>query len=316
MSNNSTGEFQNLFNFYKKLGGKGNILSSPETPFLFVHKNKVLNRRIIKEIMDVEVKEKKEGVDINLKIKKKMKLEKPIYLCFGVLPPQGVQVINMHLVVEDDAVCKIFAHCIFPFAKRVIHKMNGELFIGKNAEFTYNEVHFHGEEGAEVIPHLRGEAGENSKLNSEFSLIEGCVGILDIDYSFKVKEKGICELLTKVYGKKKDKIKIKETIYLSGAYSKGLAKSRVVLKDKAKSEVTGSIIATASYARGHVDCKEIVQDEAEASAYPLVCSKNEKATVTHEAAIGSLDRKQVQTLMAKGLSQSQAIDMIIRGILR
>ena len=38
--------------------------------------------------------------------------------------------------------------------------------------------------------------------------------------------------------------------------------------------------------------------------------------ITHEAAIGSIDKKQVETLMARGLDESEAVDVIVRGILR
>ena len=40
-----------------------------------------------------------------------------------------------------------------------------------------------------------------------------------------------------------------------------------------------------------------------------------KAHVTHEAAIGSVDSKQLQTLMARGLSEDEAVDLIIQGLL-
>ncbi len=40
------------------------------------------------------------------------------------------------------------------------------------------------------------------------------------------------------------------------------------------------------------------------------------AKVTHEAAIGSVDKKQLETLMAHGLSPEEAVDLIVRGILR
>jgi Fe-S cluster assembly scaffold protein SufB len=38
--------------------------------------------------------------------------------------------------------------------------------------------------------------------------------------------------------------------------------------------------------------------------------------VTHEAAIGTVDRKQLETLMAHGLTPEQAVEMIVRGLLR
>ncbi|MBE9506760.1 MAG: SufD family Fe-S cluster assembly protein, partial [Chloroflexi bacterium] len=41
-----------------------------------------------------------------------------------------------------------------------------------------------------------------------------------------------------------------------------------------------------------------------------------RARVTHEAAIGSVNRKELETLMARGLDEDDAVDIIIRGMLR
>jgi hypothetical protein len=43
---------------------------------------------------------------------------------------------------------------------------------------------------------------------------------------------------------------------------------------------------------------------------------DKQAKVTHEAAIGSIDKKQMQTLMARGLDEEEAVKIIVRGILR
>jgi Fe-S cluster assembly scaffold protein SufB len=91
----------------------------------------------------------------------------------------------------------------------------------------------------------------------------------------------------------------------------------VVLSDKARAEVRGETYGNAPYARGHVDCIELVNGtEAVATAIPIVSVTNGKAKVTHEAAIGSIDRKQVETLMARGLDEDRAVDVIVKGILR
>ena len=76
-----------------------------------------------------------------------------------------------------------------------------------------------------------------------------------------------------------------------------------------------TLTASAPYARGHVDCKEIVQDRALAKAVPVVEVSHPLAHVTHEAAIGSVDSKQLQTLMSRGLTEDEATDLIIEGLL-
>ena len=50
-------------------------------------------------------------------------------------------------------------------------------------------------------------------------------------------------------------------------------------------------------------------------ATPVVEVKHPKAHVTHEAAIGSVDTKQLETLMSRGLGEEEAIDLIVQGLL-
>ncbi|MFO7946808.1 MAG: SufD family Fe-S cluster assembly protein, partial [Armatimonadota bacterium] len=66
---------------------------------------------------------------------------------------------------------------------------------------------------------------------------------------------------------------------------------------------------------GHVDCREIIQDNGVARAVPIVEVRHPQAHVTHEAAIGSVDSKQLQTLLSRGLSEDEAEDLIIQGLL-
>jgi len=167
-----------------------------------------------------------------------------------------------------------------------------------------------------VLPKAKIWVGKKSIYSSTLTLIEGCVGLLDYDFEVFGEEKSINELIVKVFGKKEDDIKIAEKIYLNGREARGLAKSRLVLKDNAKAVVMGETYGNAPFARGHVDCIEIVNGEGViARAIPVVYVKDKQAKVTHEAAIGSIDKKQMQTLMARGLNEEEAVDVIVRGIL-
>ena len=91
--------------------------------------------------------------------------------------------------------------------------------------------------------------------------------------------------------------------------------SRIAVRDEATAEIKNTLVASAAGARGHVDCKEIVQDRAVAEAVPIVKVEHPKAHVTHEAAIGSVDSKQLETIMSRGLDEDAAAELIIDGLL-
>jgi len=292
-------------------------LENREVGNLVIHKNKVLS---VNEADGIKVKteETKSGVNIYFLVEEGVKIKYPVHLCFGVLPQEGLQEITLKVEAQDNSEVNVIAHCIFPNAVDVTHKMDADIKIGDNARFSYRETHYHGEFGGiKVIPKAKIRVGKKGVWESTFTLIEGCVGMLDYDFEIFGGEKSTSELLVKVFGKKEDDIRITEKIHLDGKEARGLAKSRLVLIDNAKAVVRGETYGNAPFARGHVDCLEIVNgDGVIASAIPVVYVSDRQAKVTHEAAIGSVDKKQMQTLMARGLNEEEAVDVIVKGILR
>jgi len=309
-------EYEAILSAYTQAGGNFEIFKDSQVAHLVVHKNKVIGKNLVKGLI-LESQETTSGVNIKMRVEKGIKIENPVHLCFGILPKEGIQEIKIKAIIEDGAGIKLLAHCIFPNAVKVVHKMDAEIEVGDNAYYEYNEVHFHGESGGiEVIPKAKIKVGKNSYLVTNFSLLKGRVGVFDLDYETEVLDNSSLEMTAKIYGYAEDRIRLKEAGKLLGKASRGLIKSRIAVKDQAVSEIINELTASAPEARGHVDCVEIIQGNAEARAIPIVNVTNEFAKVTHEAAIGRVDKKQVETLMARGLEEEKAIDIVISGMLK
>ena len=101
-----------------------------------------------------------------------------------------------------------------------------------------------------------------------------------------------------------------------GRFSRSMIKSRVALEGEARADIVGMTEGSAEGARGHMDCMEIIKDQAIGQSTPIVKVSHPLAKITHEAAIGTVDKKQMETLIAHGLSPEQATDMIVLGILQ
>lgn len=311
-----TDEYRALVEAYARYGGEANALSMPDVAHLLVHGNRVLSSRPVPGL-DIQVKEYDTGVQVKLVILKGHRIEHPVHLCFGILPEEGIQEIDSVIIAEEGASVELMAHCTFPNATRVRHLMNAEMEIQRNAAITYNETHYHGPHGGvEVVPKARVNIESGGRLTTGFTLTEGRVGRLEMDYDVVVGEGATAEMAVKVYGRGDDDILIRECTVLAGKEARSIIKSRVAVRDRARSTVESITEGTAPYSRGHVDCVEIVQDDAAATAIPRVSVVDRRAKVTHEAAIGSVDKKQVETLMARGLDESEAVDVIVMGLLR
>lgn len=309
-------DYQMMLEAYKMAEGNPAVFSDSKIANLVVHKNKVLGKHLVPGL-EVEAKETKDGVNLNIRLLPNTMIEYPVHLCFGVLPKEGKQLIKIDAEIGENSKMGILAHCVFPNAIKVQHLMEARIRVKKNGAYEYNEVHFHGEDGGvQVVPKAKIYLDEGARITTNFQLTHGRVGTLDIDYEIEGGKNSVSEMFAKAYGYGSDKIIIREKCVLKGDGSRGIIKSRVAVKDNASSEVYSEIKAYGKNSRGHVDCVEIVQGKAKARAVPTVDVFEESAKVTHEAAIGSVDKQQLETLMARGLRQEEAVDIIIKGMLK
>jgi uncharacterized protein len=309
-------ELDELMATFREAGGDKSILAKEDTAHLVASGHSILSMRAVKGI-EVEAKETGSGISVRVKVLEGTHLLNPVHICFGVLHKSGIQKINMDVKFEKDSQACFIAHCIFPKAEKVKHIMDVVIDIGENATMRYSEVHYHGIYGGIYVnPKAVVKIGKNGKYFTDFLLVSGRVGKLEIDYSVKMGENAVTEITARVFGHGDDDISITDKVALDGVNSKGLIKTRVAIEDNAQAQVTGITEGNAEGARGHVDCMEIVKDKAVAKAIPIVMVTNSLAKVTHEAAIGSVDKKQLETLMAHGLSPEEAVDVIVRGILK
>ncbi len=312
-----TSEFELLAKAYQASGGNPGDLQNNQNGLMLVSGNQLLGKNEIPGL-NIEGTSLPDGVQAKITVKENTTIDNPVHLCFGVIPAEGVQRIIAEFIIEDNASATFLAHCSFPNAVKVQHIMEGTVKIGKNAKMEYGETHYHGAKGGvEVLPKMKIEVDRGGRYISTFRLIKGATGVINLDYEAYLGEQAVAEMYAKIYGKRQDDIQVKESIYLNGAESKGLAKSRIVLSEKARAEVLGEVIGKGAHSRGHIDCMEIVQGKkALASAVPKLQVVDETAKLTHEAAIGSVDKRQVETLMARGLSEQEAVDVIVMGLLR
>ncbi|PKK83453.1 MAG: SufBD protein [candidate division Zixibacteria bacterium HGW-Zixibacteria-1] len=309
-----TTDLQTINELYKYTDTDPN-LKDPDTAHLVINGNHVLGMHAVPGL-NITVKELEDGIDMVMKLDPGTVVEKPVHLCFGMLPKTGVQRIIMDVDIGAGSKISLLAHCVFPKAVDVQHIMDAKLRIGDGAEYNYFEKHVHSPEGGvKVYPKAVVQVGKKAIFKTEFELIKGRVGLIDIDYETSGDSYSVVDMTARISGRKDDIIKIRETGHLNGEYARGVLISKIAVRDQARAEVYNKMTATAAFARGHVDCKEIVQDEGMATAIPIVEVRHPKAHITHEAAIGSVDSKQLETLMSRGLDEDDAVEIIINGLL-
>lgn len=295
------------------------LLEKKKIPFLFAQGNKVNSLKTVPGVSIIS-KEKGNKMEINLKILKGVKLKNPIFFCFAIFQERGIQKISARLILEERSQAKLLTNCVFPKAESVFHKMEMDIILKRRAKLIFLENHYHGEKkGAKVRPILRVKMGEKSYFQSEFLATQGKIGDLNIFSEVFGGKESSGDILTKVVGRGKgDRITISDNFYLIGENSKGMIKTRGVSMGGAKIFFQGEVIAEekAKFAKGHMDCQEIViGDHSLAKSVPSIEVRNPEARITHEASVGKISQRELEVLMTRGLSEKEAIEFIIKGIM-
>jgi len=299
-----------------RVAGIHAAVQSPDVAHLVIGLNEVISSRTVPGL-DVQPEPTAEGVRIVVRVAAGAVIAHPVHMCFGLVQERGVQKIDLDLAVGDGGRLGVIAHCVFPAAVDVQHLMDADIRVGRDAHYSYSERHIHSETGGvNVVPKARVALAENARYRTDFELLAGRVGRIAMDYETTCAAGSVLEMTARIKARADDEVRIRETGYLDGENARGVLTSRVAVSDRATAQVYNKLTASAAGARGHVDCKEIIRGDGTVSAVPIVEVRHPKAHVTHEAALGSVDTKQLETLMARGLSEDEASDVIIDGLLR
>lgn len=305
---------QLIAGMFETTGTEAEVWQDPEVATVVIDQNKVLGLKSVPGL-HVDTEELDDGVRAVVTVDEGVIIRKTVHMCFGVIPENGVQRIEMDVNIKKNAGISILAHCVFPNAIDVRHIMNARINVAEEAVYSYMEKHIHSSGGGvKVYPKAKITLARNARFKTEFELIQGRVGLIDIDYDTDCGEGSIMDMTARINGTGDDRITIRESGTLA-ANATGVLTTKIAVRNNAKADIHNKLIANGPYARGHVDCKEIVKDNAIATAIPIVEVRDHRAHITHEAAIGSVDSRQLQTLMSRGLTEDDATELIIQGLL-
>jgi len=259
------------------------------------------------------------GIVADIIIKEGTKIEDPVHLCFGVNKETGIQEIFPRIIAEDNTEVTLQAHCSFPNANGLIHKMFGHFYIGKNCKFTYNETHYHGEKsGATVAPVAYIYVGEDSVFDNIFNLTKGTPGKVKIMIDIYAMKNSVIRSTIRAYGKNKnDSIRIRDSVFLEGENARSIIKMKAAAKDGGEVLMYGITEGNAPHCNGHVECNEIVLGKGSiCRARPFIRAIDPSSSVSHEASLGRFPQKWLDEIQAKGLSEDEAIQILIEAMLR
>jgi Fe-S cluster assembly scaffold protein SufB len=77
----------------------------------------------------------------------------------------------------------------------------------------------------------------------------------------------------------------------------------------------GDMIGKVAGCKGHLECKGLLLNDGIMHAIPELQGHVPGVEMSHEAAVGKIDQREIEYLMARGLDEDEAVSTIVRGFL-
>lgn len=238
----------------------------------------------------------------------------PVQTCLHLSKEGMTQNVHNILVAEENSDIHVIAGCsTSPHLDQGQHVGVSEFYVKKGASLTYTMIHDWGS-NIVVRPRTVTYVEEGGTYISNYISLKP-VGSLETNPITYLNGKGAVARFNSI-------LVAAEGTYLDTG-------SQVVLNaEDTRAEIIsraittgGTVIARGNIngkfpgVKGHLECKGLILKDGLLHAIPELEAEVPGVEMSHEAAVGKIDRREIEYLMARGLDEETAISTIVRGFL-
>jgi len=248
-------------------------------------------------------------------VKKGQKIKDPIQSCMLIGTKKGAQTLHNIVIVDEDASFELITGCSTgSHVNDALHIGVTEVYVKKNAHVTFSMIHNWGTK-TKVRPRTGTIVEEGGSYVNNYVLLNP-VGTLQSFPVCQLNGKGSsCKFNTVCMAGEGSNVDTGGSVILNAPDTNAEIISRNIVRGE-NIIARGRLQGNAPGVKAHLECRSImIGDKGSTNAIPELGSTVSDVEMTHEAAVGKIARDQIEYLMSRGLSEDDAVSMIVRGFL-
>lgn len=225
---------------------------------------------------------------------------------------------NVHNVVilDDDTELHLITGCATQHSiNSGTHLAISEQYIGKNSKLTSTMIHSWGS-NVKVIPRSGTIVDEGGRFENNYICLRTAKDINSNPQTWLNGSGSSAKYLTIILCSEGSKINTGGDVYLNGQNTTAELAHRAVCTGGQINQ-TGLLIGNA-LCKAHVDCAGMLIDAGQdgyIESIPGLKALHPEAQMSHEASLGKIAPEQVEYLQSRGMDETEAISLLIRGFL-
>lgn len=245
-----------------------------------------------------------------------VKVKLPVQACLLMADEASIQNVHNIIIAEEGSSLQIITGCTTaPSVESGLHIGISEFFVKDNASIYFTMVHNWKREFM-VRPRSAARIGNNASFTSNYVCMNPVRDVQMYPAALCEGTNSSARFSSILYAQGNTAIDVGSRAVLSGQGSSVEMVSRGVANDRANIIMRGEITGEARGTKGHLECNGLMLSQtARMQAIPMLDAKTDDSSLSHEAAVGKLDRDKIEYIMSRGLSESEAVSLMVRGFL-
>ena len=239
----------------------------------------------------------------------------PVQACLYLAKSKLAQNVHNIIIAEENSELHIITGCTTSVNEPGLHLGVSEFYVKKGAKITFTMIHSW-TPNIEVRPRSGIIVEEDGLFLSNYVIMKPVKSLQMYPSARCVGENATVRFNSILVTPPGSTMDIGSRVFLNGRGSKTEIISRVITTG-GNIIARGYIEGSAPDVKGHLECRGLIlQEEGMIHAIPELKGNLAGIDLFHEAAVGKIAEEEVEYLMARGLTRTEATATIVRGFLR
>ncbi|MFT7859295.1 MAG: SufD family Fe-S cluster assembly protein [Sulfurimonas sp.] len=248
-----------------------------------------------------------------IRVKEGKNIILPVQTCYLINNSDFTQMTHNIVICEKNSQLHLISGCTSnAHIKNGKHLGVSEYFLEEGSLLTTTMIHSWGSE-VEVYPRSAAKIGKNAKFVSNYIAMSK-VKKIQMNPTAYIDEGGLGEFYSVVYAPKGSTLDLGSEAVLQGSGAVANIVSRSVA-DGGDIIVRGKITGDKAGAKGTMSCNGLMLDKSQIHAIPELVANDPNLELSHEASVGMISEEMLAYLMASGISEDDARNLVVEGFL-
>lgn len=266
-----------------------------------------------KDEFTIQAKEKPQG-GYFIRVLPGAEIVDPIQSCLYLAKEHFSQNVHNVVIVEEGASVHIINGCATaPHLISGLHVGISEFYVRKGARLTFTMIHDWGEK-ISVRPRSVTHVEEGGVIISNYISLKPVGSLQMFPTTYLDGSGAVARFNSIMVATQGCHMDVGSRIVLNAPKSRAEIISRAITSG-GQIIARGDLIGNVADIKAHLECKGLILNNGLMHAIPELRAKVPGVEMSHEAAVGKIDQREIEYLMARGIDEEEAVSTIVRGFL-